>query len=128
MDQERSLDKYDGIIVIRHGNFLSIAYCSREQSENKYWKSECQSIPENHNTNEKNSELNVSNDIAPINTQENNHVSAITDKFAVIDINYSHIKQIIPKIRKGQIVEFTVENVSYKVEVLSTAVKATGRY
>ena len=88
---------------------------SDDKSEINVKKSNSPSIPENHNTNENVDGLHV---VPPINTQEKNKVSAITEKFAAIDKNDSH-KRSIFKIKKGQIIEFTIENIPYKVEVLS---------
>ena len=51
-------------------------------------------------------------------------ISAITEKFVAININYSH-RRHISKIKRRQIIEFTIENVPYKAEVLNRAGRAT---
>ena len=69
--------------------------------------------------------------ITPTNnsSKEQNTLENLTKQLAAIDINdHNSGKNNLHKIKKGQIIDFTVDNIPYKVEILSRAGKATGKF
>lgn len=114
------------------------------KSEINVGKSNSQSIPENLDTNENNGKVHIGNDNHPITQSPNKtktfcfkiiqfiyitfDITAIPAIFAAIHINDSPTKQSIPKIKKGQITEFTLENIPYRAVLLSRAGKARLSY
>ena len=62
-------------------------------------------------------------------SKEQNTLENLTKQLAAIDINdHNNEKNNLHKIKKGQIIDFTVDNIPYKVEILSRAGKATGKF
>ena len=147
---------HDGaIIFIRHGGFFIKAHCSRVQlahdlenghldnnneTTDKIMNDENQDLtPENFSNNktyieesdDDNKIIEQTTPIAPPNnsSKEQNTLENLTKQLAAIDINdYNNEKNNLHKIKKEQIIDFTVDNIPYKVEILSRAEKATGKF
>ena len=59
--------------------------------------------------------------------EDDNNVSTnLTNKLAAININENNAS-ICPKIKVGQTLDFTIDNIPYKGEIIGRAAKATGK-
>ena len=52
----------------------------------------------------------------------------LTSKLAGININDNNNESKTLKIKKGKIIDFTIDNMPHKVEILSTSAKATEKF
>ena len=59
--------------------------------------------------------------------EDNNVLTNLTNKLAAININENNTSTR-PKIKVGQTIDFTIDNVPYKGEIIGRAAKATGKY